>query len=168
MFSFSSSAVVLLALYSILHWKWSKQNYSTPISEMLFTFLWEKLFEKNFSRWKTANQCCKGRCKLQVQNSHTSMSSNWTYHFSHTWKKKKKKKALFAILIGGIIFFTCENHCSLIWLDGIHLCMKMHNIAFWWVFLSMYIINISGLLIFRGKKSKISRDFQGEIRGKIG
>ena len=25
-----------------------------------------------------------------------------------------------------------------------------------------------GLLIFRGKKSKISRDFQGQIRGKIG
>ena len=25
----------------------------------------------------------------------------------------------------------------------------------------------TGLLIFRGKKSKISRDFQGQIRGKI-
>ena len=29
-------------------------------------------------------------------------------------------------------------------------------------------IYFSGLLIFRGKKSKISRDFQGQIRGKIG
>ena len=28
--------------------------------------------------------------------------------------------------------------------------------------------NYSGLLIFRGKKSKISQDFQGQIRGKIG
>ena len=27
---------------------------------------------------------------------------------------------------------------------------------------------MAGLLIFRGKKSKISRDFQGQIRGKIG
>ena len=27
---------------------------------------------------------------------------------------------------------------------------------------------ITGLLIFRGKKSKILRDFQGQIRGKIG
>ena len=27
---------------------------------------------------------------------------------------------------------------------------------------------MSGLLIFRGKKSKISQDFQGQIRGKIG
>ena len=27
---------------------------------------------------------------------------------------------------------------------------------------------VTGLLIFREKKSKISRDFQGQIRGKIG
>ena len=31
-----------------------------------------------------------------------------------------------------------------------------------------YVIPFAGLLIFRGKKSKISRDFQGQIRGKIG
>ena len=29
-------------------------------------------------------------------------------------------------------------------------------------------MHISGLLIFREKKSKILRDFQGQIRGKIG
>ena len=29
-------------------------------------------------------------------------------------------------------------------------------------------IGKTGLLIFRGKKRKISRDFQGQIRGKIG
>ena len=29
-------------------------------------------------------------------------------------------------------------------------------------------VYLAGLLIFRGKKSKISRDFQGQIRGKIG
>ena len=29
-------------------------------------------------------------------------------------------------------------------------------------------MHYSGLLIFRGKKSKISRDFQEQIRGKIG
>ena len=32
--------------------------------------------------------------------------------------------------------------------------------------MSSYVI--TGLLIFCGKKSKISRDFQGQIRGKIG
>ena len=30
------------------------------------------------------------------------------------------------------------------------------------------VVTQPGLLIFRGKKSKISRDFQGQIRGKIG
>ena len=32
----------------------------------------------------------------------------------------------------------------------------------------MMMMMMTGLLIFRGKKSKISRDFQGQIRGKIG
>ena len=31
-----------------------------------------------------------------------------------------------------------------------------------------YTVLTKGLLIFCGKKSKISRDFQGQIRGKIG
>ena len=34
--------------------------------------------------------------------------------------------------------------------------------------LTSYKIDTTGLLIFRGKKSKISRDFQGQIRRKIG
>ena len=36
------------------------------------------------------------------------------------------------------------------------------------IFNSFTVANDSGLLIFRGKKHKISRDFQGQIRGKIG
>ena len=36
----------------------------------------------------------------------------------------------------------------------------------WWKWL--WNTSFSGLLIFRGKKSKISRDFKGQIRGKIG
>ena len=31
-----------------------------------------------------------------------------------------------------------------------------------------FIFLLPGLLIFRGKKSEISRDFKGQIRGKIG
>ena len=34
--------------------------------------------------------------------------------------------------------------------------------------LTSYKIDTRGLLRFRGKKSKISRDFQGQIRGKVG
>ena len=46
--------------------------------------LWEKLF--------TSNVCEAGLSKLQekagilARNSHTSVASDWTYHFSHTWK----------------------------------------------------------------------------------
>ena len=45
------------------------------------------------------------------------------------------------LLIGRIIFFTCENHRSLLWLARTNLRTKIYDIAFWWVFLSMYIIN---------------------------
>ena len=45
------------------------------------------------------------------------------------------------LLIGRIIFFTCENHRSLLWLARTSLRTKIYDIAFWWVFLSMYIIN---------------------------
>ena len=50
-----------------------------------------------------------------------------------------------------------------------YLCLtRVYGINFLsinWVLRLQY---MSGLLIFRGKKSKISRDFQGQIRGKIG
>ena len=52
-----------------------------------------------------------------------------------------REKTSFAILIGRIIFFTCENHRSLLWLARTDLRTKIYDIAFWWVFLSMYIIN---------------------------
>ena len=52
-----------------------------------------------------------------------------------------KKKTLFAILVGDITFFTCEKHHLLLWLARTHLCWKIYDIAFWWVFLSRYIID---------------------------
>ena len=51
------------------------------------------------------------------------------------------EKTSFVILIGHIMFFTCENHRSLPWLARTNLRTKIYDIAFWWVFLSMYIIN---------------------------
>ena len=45
------------------------------------------------------------------------------------------------LLIGHIIFFTCENHRSLLRLARTNLRAKIYDIAFWWVFLIMYIIN---------------------------
>ena len=62
-FWFPPSAVVLPALYSFLHRQQNKRNYTTPISEMSFTFFMRKTcFEKNLPRWMSA----KWRCKLQA------------------------------------------------------------------------------------------------------
>ena len=52
-----------------------------------------------------------------------------------------REKTSFAVLIGRIVFFTSENHRSLLWLARTNLRTKIYDIAFWWVFLSMYIIN---------------------------
>ena len=73
--------------------QWNKRNYSTPISEMFFTFfLREKLPEKNFSHWMCAKRrrlqgalSCKKKAGILARNS-------------HTW-----------LLIGRIIFLTREN-----------------------------------------------------------
>ena len=46
------------------------------------------------------------------------------------------------LLIGRIIFLMCENRRSLLWLARTNLRTKIYDIAFWWVFLCMYIINI--------------------------
>ena len=90
------------------------------ISEMFFTFLarntlWVKLFSLNVCEALEAAL----QAGISARNSHTSVVSDWTYHFSH----------------------TCENHRSLLWLARTNLRTKIYDIAFWWVFLSMYIIN---------------------------
>ena len=52
-----------------------------PISEMFFTFLARKtLWAKLFSLIVCEVAGILGR------NSHTSVASDWTYHFSHKWK----------------------------------------------------------------------------------
>ena len=69
----------------------------------------------------------------------------------------------FAILIGRIIFFMCEKHRSLLWLVRTNLRMKIYDITFWWVFLTMYIINMDIFhqtiiwpVCWRGSKPNIS------------
>ena len=80
----------------------------------------KKLFEKNFSRWMCAKRrsaSCKKRREF------------WRETHTPLW-----------LLIGRIIFFTCENHRSLLWLARTNLRTKIYDIAVWWVFLSMDII----------------------------
>ena len=62
------------------------------------------------------------------------------------------------------------------WNLPLHLCCTEWNPQLTWCFACQWNMHVNwfhsslytGLLIFRGKKSKISRDFQGQIRGKIG
>ena len=133
-------AVVLPALFSFLRRQWNKRNYSTPISEMFFTFitrktLREKLFE--LSVCKVALQAASAykrrefwsethpplrllirRSIFLTREKHPSWFSLDVAFFFHVWKP------LFAPLIGWNSF-AIEN---------------LRHI-FWWVFLSMYMIN---------------------------
>ena len=108
------------------------------ISKMFFTFLarktlWVKLFSLNV---------CEVALQAAVKggNFGTKLTPLCGFlldvsFFSHV------KKTSFAILIGHIIFFTYENHRSLLWLARTNVRTKIYDITFWWVFLSMYIIN---------------------------
>ena len=61
---FSPFAVILPALYNFLHWQWSMQNYSTPISELFFTFLRENVSPPtNFHV-----ECCKAMALQAARN----------------------------------------------------------------------------------------------------
>ena len=94
--------------------------------------LWVKLFSLNV---------CEAALKAAIKGGNlgaklTHLCGFWldVLFFSHVKK--------FAILIGRIIFFTCENHRSFLWLARTNLRTKIYDIAFWRVFLSMYIINL--------------------------
>ena len=81
----SLSAVVWPALYCFFFLTTVKQmKLFHSISEMFFTLLarktlWVKLFSLNV---------CEAALQVEIlaRNSHTSVASDWTYHFSHTWK----------------------------------------------------------------------------------
>ena len=56
---------------------------------------------------------------ILARNSHTSLASDWTYHF-----------------------FTRAKHHSLFWLVKTHLCKKIYDIAFWWVYLGRHLKSV--------------------------
>ena len=56
-----------------------------------------------------------------------------------------------------------------LWMCYLQISIYLFNRLYYSLLTKAPILGLnSGLLIFRGKKSKISRDFQGQIRGKIG
>ena len=104
------------------------------ISRMFFTFLakktlWVKLFSLNV---------CKAILQAAIKggNSGAKLTHLFGFSFFHTWKN------IVCNSDWTHHFFTCENYHSLLWLARTNLRTKIYDIAFWWVFLSMYIINI--------------------------
>ena len=109
------------------------------ISEMFFTFF----SEKNSSSKTFLVECVRSgaaSCNKRREFWRETHTLLWLLIGRIIFLTREKRS--FAILIGRIIFFTCENHRSLLWLARTNLCTKIYDIAFWWVFLSMYIINI--------------------------
>ena len=122
--------------FSLLTVKQTKLFHS--ISEMFFTLLatktlWVKTFLVECVRSGAAS--CNKRREFWHE-THTPLGLLIGRIIFLT-----REKTWFAILIGRIIFFPCENHHSLLWLARTNMRTKIYEIAFWWVFLSMYIIN---------------------------
>ena len=93
---------------------------------------------------------------------------SFSYKTSLCWAPYVLQFQSTTLVIGAILNITMQCNCQP-W--KLRVLSKSQN---WparpWLGKSFWQINklFPGLLIFRRKKSKISRDFQGQIRGKIG
>ena len=109
------------------------------ISKMFFTFL----MRKNSLRKTFLLKCVRSGAQ-QAARKGGNFCAKLT-HLCGLWLNVSffsREKTSFTILIGRIIFFTCEKHSSLPWLARTHLHIKIYNTTFWWVFLIMYIIKV--------------------------
>ena len=131
---FPFSAVVLPALCSFLHRQWNKRNYSTTFSEMFFILFTRNTFLVECLRSRVLQAACAYK-RREFWPNLTHLCGFWLdvlFFF-------KREKASFVILIGRTLFFTRENHCSLLWLAGTHLRMKIYDIFL--VCISQYVCN---------------------------
>ena len=105
---------------------------------------WEKLFSLNAceaTRWARALQAASAYERWEFwRETHTPL---WLLIGRIIFLTREKTS--FAILIGRI-FLTSENHRSLLWLARTNLRTKIYDIAFWWVFLSMYIVKMVNVI----------------------
>ena len=101
---------------------------------MFFTFWREKLLEKNFSRWMSASAYKR---REVWRETYTHLYDFW-FEVSFFWHVKKIPLRFWFVV--SFFFFRVWKHRSLLWLARTHLRMKIYDMAFWWVFLSMYMI----------------------------
>ena len=122
-----------------------QMNLFHSIPEMFFTFLARKtLLVKLFSL-----NVCEAALQAAIKGGNfgaklAHLCGFWldVSFFSHG----KKHRSRFWLDVS--FFLTSENHCLLLWLARTNLRTEIYNIAFWWVFLSMYIIKIIVLYHF--------------------
>ena len=110
-------------------------------------FYWEKLWVKNFSCWMSVKQLPKWwYCKLQTPTKGGNFGMKLA-HLCGFWLDVSFSSHVKNIICNSdwrIIFLMCEKHRSLLWLSRAHWHMKIYNIAFQWVYLSICIIFITG------------------------
>ena len=94
--------------------------------------VWEKLISLNVckalaKRWG---------CKLKARNSYTCVTSDWTYHFSPSWKTYRSRFRLDA----SCFFFlrVKTSFAPFIGENSLAYENLRHRSAFSWLFLSMY------------------------------
>ena len=118
------------------------------LSTVKQTKLFQKLFRNVFHFFSEKNSLSKTFLVGCVRSSAASCNKRrefWRETHTPLWLLigriifLTREKTSFAILIRRIMFFTCENHRSLLWLARTNLRTKISDIAFWWVFLSMCI-----------------------------
>lgn len=121
MFSFRFYCCFTSSLrFSSVTMKGKLQSYSSPVSGLLFTAK-TLLYGLNKSHWLNARYLLRwGRCK------HLQRRENWRETYIPLWLLTRPiisftcEDTLFAILIEGMFFFTCEKSRSLLWLARIN------------------------------------------------
>ena len=136
--------------------------FNSNFQDVFLLFLREKHFEKTVSLWMSAK--CVANCERLWKAGILGQAHTPLWLLIGRIIFLTREKTSFAILIGLIILFTCENHRSFLWLARTHLLMNVYDIAFWWVFLSMYRIhvNLHKVLNFDGK---IRHNWYGIVYG---
>ena len=126
------------ALYRFLYRQWNKGNYSTPFPKCFSLFSEKNSLSKTFLVECVRSGAASCNKKREFwRETHTPL---WLLIGRIIFLTREKTSS--AILIGHIIFFTCENHRLLLWLARTNLRTKIYDIAFRWVFLGMYMINV--------------------------
>ena len=137
-FCLSLSAVVSPALYRIFLSTVKQTKLFHSFSEMFFTFLarktpWVKLF--------SLINVCEAALQAAIKGGNFGAK---LLHLCGFWLD--------------VSFFShVKKHRSRFWLAITNLRTKIYDIAFWWVFLSMYIINKLSLLLFKINTRTIPR-----------